>query len=130
MKLLGLIDMESVGLGLKIVLTVILIVTSWVGYELFGYFMEARHQAFTHSSGYIESKKSKLEKLASEYRGADSQIREYRLALEAAKNKEGIKNVIEGFVAQREVIKQEMVSIAGKIPDGEVPEQVKEILGE
>ena len=122
---LGWIDTETISLGVKVVLTVILIGTSYFGYMIFDWSMDRRHEAFIRSSGYIESKKSKLAKLVSEYRAADVQIKQYAVA-----GKEKYKDVINGIVAQKAVLKQEIELIVNKIPEYEVPESANQILRE
>ena len=121
----GWIDSESVGLSIKIILMVVLTGTSYFGYLIFEWSMDRRHEAFIRSDGYIETKKTKLAKLVSEYRSADVQIKQYKAA-----GKEKYKDVIEGIVAQKLVLKQEIELIISKIPECEVPESANQILRE
>jgi len=119
------IDLEHVSLTVKIILMVILTGTSYFGYLIFEWSMDRRHEAFIRSDGYIESKKSKLAKLVSEYRAADVQIKQYDAA-----GKEKYRDVIEGIVAQKGVLKQEIQLIVDKIPEYEVSESASQILRE
>lgn len=115
---------SSVGLLIKIILTVVFLGVSWVGYEFYPDILRLKREAVVNSHQYIEASRSKLSKLASEYRSAEKEIAAYKVA-------DGdYEKVIEGIDAQKGALKEQMGVEADKIPEEEIPLQVIKILEE
>jgi len=115
---------RPVTLLVKIVLTIVFLGVSWIGYEFYPDILRLKREAVVNSHQYIEASRSKLSKLASEYRSAETEIEAYK----AASGDYG--KVIEGIVAQKNALKEQMELEANKISGDEIPLQVIKILEE
>lgn len=117
-------DDSSISLVVKIVLTVVFLGVSWLGYEFYPDILQKKRAAVVNSHQYLESSRSKLSKLASEYRSAATEIETYK----AAEGDYG--KVIEGITAQKSALREQMGLEVDKIPVDEIPQQVLKILEE
>lgn len=117
-------DDSPVALVVKIVLTVVFLGVSWIGYEFYPDILGMKRKAVVNSHQYIEASRSKLSKLASEYRAAEVDIQTYKAA-------DGdYDKIVEGLVAQKTALKDQIKTEAIKIPEEELPQQVIKILEE
>ena len=117
-------DDSNIGLIVKIVLTGAFLGISWVGYEFYPDILRLKREAVVNSHQYIESSRSKLSKLGSEYRTAAVDIETYKAA------DGNYDKIIEGLLAQKMALKDQIEVEAGKIPKHEIPPQVMKILEE
>ena len=117
-------DDSPISLVVKIVLTLAFIGVSYLSYEFYPDILHMKRSAVVNSHQYIESSRSKLSKLASEYRGAEVDIQTYKAA-------EGdYEKIINGFIAQKAALKGQIRLEAGKISEEEIPFEVIKILEE
>ena len=121
---MSVIEEEHVSLAVKIVLTIAFLVVSYVGYELLPGILLLKREAVVNSHQYIESSRSKLSKIASEYRDAEVEIEKFKVA------DKDYSKIIDGLIAQKGVLKEEMKLEASKLPENEIPNQVITILEE
>jgi len=121
---MSVIEEEHVSLAVKIVLTIAFLVVSYVGYELLPGILLLKREAVVNSHQYIESSRSKLSKIASEYRAAEVEIEKFKVA------DKDYSKIIDGLIAQKGVLKEEMKLEASKLPENEIPNQVITILEE
>jgi hypothetical protein len=117
-------DDRPISLIVKIVLTLVFIGVSYLAYEFYPDILHMKRTAVVNSHQYIEASRSRLSKLASEYRAADTDIKRYQVA-------EGdYKELIDGFIAQKIAIKEQIRVEAVKIAADEIPSEVIKILEE
>lgn len=91
-------------------------------------FMNLERDAIKHSHQYVESHRTALMKFAEDYREAESDLAKYELA---NKNTNGdYDEVIEGTKGHMSALKKRMREEAGRVPDDQVPQEVKDILSE
>ena len=115
-------DEENIGMIIKIFLTLVMLVTGWLGYLFVPDILEARRAAVKSSSGYIEAKQSKLLKLSQEYNDCTLKINQLKLA-----DTEYV-DLIEDYKAQRGALLEAIRMESIRIPDEELPETVLKIL--
>ena len=121
---MSILDEDHVSLIFKIVLTVIFLGVSYIGYEFLPDILRLKREAVVNSQQYIESSRSKLSKLASEYRTAEVDIQTY-------KSSEGdFEKIVNGLIAQKMALKDQIKVEAIKIPGEEIPAEVIKILEE
>ncbi len=119
------LDAENPGmLLLKIFLMITFLGVSWLSYEFYPDILGLKREAVVNSHQYIEASRSKLSKLATEYRSASVDIATYKSA-------EGdFEELIEQLTAQKIAIKDQIKTEVTKIPENEIPSEVVRILEE
>ena len=111
-------------LVLKIFLWLTFMGVSWLGYQFYPDILGMKREAVVNSHQYIEASRSKLSKLATEYRSASVDIATYKSA-------EGdFEELIGQLTAQKIAIKDQIKTEVTKIPENEIPSEVVRILEE
>jgi len=87
---------------------------------------DAKRDAIKHSHAYIEASRSRLLKYATEYRTVDTQILQYEAAQKAGEV--DYSKIIADLRNQQNACMQQIEEEVQRIPSGEVPESVQELL--